>query len=232
MRMDLEQTYKTVVIKEMFEAELRELENFQEKLNCDRAVSKPAICKLVKRSFIWMPIFMILVNYVRNGIDPFIFIYLPVFLLYTVIYTGVIVSFIRMYNTVVKCFRKSRKGILGEAAFYEQNKMALYENIETIERALKNNSSMIPMYRSKDVLEQLISYKKEGRAKTDEDAVDIFEKEGPFRCKPAFVSPKKRLATLKKLTSKFRRLVHFIGVVVFASMVIKSMNRPIHRKVW
>ena len=72
----------------MLKAELRELENTQEKLNRDKTVSKVAIRKLVKRAFIWMPIFMILVNYVRNGIDPFIFIYTPVFLFYTAIYTG------------------------------------------------------------------------------------------------------------------------------------------------
>ena len=46
--MNLEQTYKTVVIKEMLEAELRELENIQEKLNRDKTVSKAAIRKLVK----------------------------------------------------------------------------------------------------------------------------------------------------------------------------------------
>ena len=132
MRMNLEQTYKTVVIKEMLEAELRDLENIQEKLNRDKTVSKAAIRKLVKRAFIWMPIFMILVNYVRNGIDPFILIYTPVFLFYTAIYMAVIVSFIWMYNTVVKRFRKSRKDIPVETAFYEQNKMALQENIETL----------------------------------------------------------------------------------------------------
>ena len=117
MRMNLEQTYKTVVIKEMLEAELRDLENIQEKLNRDKTVSKAAIRKLVKRAFIWMPIFMIFVNYVRNGIDPFIFIYTPVFLFYTAIYMAVIVSFIWMYNTVVKRFRKSRKGYSGRNGF-------------------------------------------------------------------------------------------------------------------
>ena len=137
MRMNLEQTYKTVVIKEMLEEELRDLENIQEKLNRDKTVSKVAIRKLVKRAFIWMPIFMIFVNYIRNGIDPFILIYTPVFLFYTAIYTAVIVSFIWMYNTVVKRFRKSRKGFPIETAFYEQNKIALQENIETVELCLE-----------------------------------------------------------------------------------------------
>ena len=52
---------------------------------------------------------------------------------------AVIVSFIWMYNTVVKS-SQIKKGNPVEMAFYEQNKMALQENIETIECALKNNS--------------------------------------------------------------------------------------------
>ena len=206
MRMNLEQTYKTVVIKEMLEEELRDLENIQEKLNRDKTVSKAAIRKLVKRAFIWMPIFMIFVNYIRNGIDPFILIYTPVFLFYTAIYMAVIVSFIWMYNTVVKFYRKSRKDIPKETAFYEQNKVALHENIETVDCALKNNSTLIPMYRSKEVLEQLIAYKKEGRARNDEDAIDILERERPVSIQPAFVCTKNRFATLKTSRAKLSRL--------------------------
>ncbi|MFS0574966.1 hypothetical protein AB1K83_04990 [Sporosarcina sp. 179-K 3D1 HS] len=232
MRMNLEQTYKAVVIKEMLEAELRDLENIREKLNRDKTVSKVTIRKLVKRTFIWMPIFMVLVNYVRNGIDPFIFIYIPVFLFYTAIYTGVIVTFIWFYNTVVKLYRKTKKDGPEERAFYEQNQKALQENIETIDRALKNGSSLAPSYRSKQVLEQLIAYKKEGRAATDEGAVDILEKERPVSVQPTLVSRKKRFTTLENFASKLSRFCNFIGMVVFASMVTKSMNRPFRRRGW
>ena len=88
------------------------------------------------------------------------------------------------------------------------------------------------MYRSKEVLEQLIAYKKEGRARNDEDAIDILERERPVSIQPAFVCTKNRFATLKTFAAKLSRLGRFIGIVLFASLVAKSITRPIHRKVW
>lgn len=232
MRMNLEQTYKTVLLKEMLESELKELELTQESMKDDKTVSKSAICKLVKRLFIWMPIFMILVNYIRNGIDPFIIIYAPVFLFYTAIYTAVIVLFILMYITAVKFYRKEGKSMPEEKAFYEQNKMALRENIQTIDHGLWNHSSLIPQYRSKEVLEQLITYKKVGRARTDEDAIEILEKERPVYSQPAFARPKKHFPLLESLSTKLSRLGRFIGVVVIASLLGKSIARTSYRRGW
>ena len=45
-------------------------------------------------------------------------------------------------------------------------------------------------------------------------------------------STKNRFATLKTISAKLSRFGRFIGMVVFASLVAKSINRPIHRKVW
>ena len=174
---------------------------------------------------------MIFVNYVRNGIDPHPYLYTCVFVLHSNLY-GCHCLFYLDVQYSRQTLSQIKKDIPVETAFYEQNKIALQENIETVEFALNNNSSLIPMYRSKEVLEQLIAYKKEGRARNDEDAIDILERERPVSIQPAFVCTKNRFATLKAFTAKLSRLGRFIGTVLFASLVAKSITRPIHRKVW
>lgn len=226
MRMNLEDTYIAMVMKRMLEDELDELETTRESMFSRKIISKATIRKMVKRLFIWFPVFMITVNYVRNGIDLFIFNYTPVFLFYTAIYTAVIVSLIYVYNAIVKKFNNSRNGVIEGRVFYEQNKEALQKNIKTIGGALKNNSSLIPMYRSKVVLEKMIAYKTQGRARTDEEAIHIFEKESPIFSQPSTASKKKRFVKLTSISTKLNRFGRFVGMIFFASMVAKSLNRP------
>lgn len=230
MHMSLEDTYKAVVLKGMLEDELNELETIRERMFSRKVISKDAIRKTVKRLFISFPIFMILVNYVRNGIDLFIFIYTPVFLFYTAIYTAVIVSFIYVYNAIVKKFNKSRKEISEGIVFYEQNKEALQKNIESVDSALNNNSSLLPMYRSKEVLEKMIAYKKQGRAKIDEEAIHIYEKESRICSQHSTASRKKSISKFSAISTKLSRFGRFFSMVLFASMVAKSLNRPSPRR--
>lgn len=225
MQMNLEQTYKAVILKEMLEQELMELESVQKNMDSEKTISKATMRKIVKRSFIWLPIFMIFVNYVRNGIDPFIFIYAPVFLFYTSVYISVIVFFIWIYNTGVRCFLRAKK-TSKELAFYEQNKKAVQVNIETVEHALKNQSSLMPKYHTKEVLEKLIAYKREGRAKTDGDAINLFAKEHPSNTQP--VSPKARTRFVA-LCSRFQ---NFFGSVAVASLFASDINDRKYRKGW
>ncbi|MFS0689023.1 hypothetical protein AB1K89_07265 [Sporosarcina sp. 179-K 8C2 HS] len=219
--MNLEQTYKAVVLKEMLEQELMELESVQKNMGSEKTISKATMRKIVKRSFIWLPVFMIFVNYARNGIDPFIFIYAPVFLYYTSVYISVIVFFIWIYNTGVRCFLRAKKNPK-ELAFYEQNKKAVQVNIETVEQALKNQSSLMPKYHSKEVLEQLIAYKREGRAKTDDDAINLFAKEYPAHARPVSSKSGRRLTALSLLIRKF------IGTLAAASFFTNGIDD--HRK--
>jgi len=228
--MNLEDTYKAVVLKGMLKDELDELEITHESMVRRNVISKATIRKIVKRLFIWIPIFMILVNYIRNGIDLFIFIYTPVFLFYTAIYTAVIVSFLYVYNVIVKEFNKSRKGFSEGLVFYEQNKAALQKNIDLVDSALNNNSSIHLKYRSKEVLEKMIAYKNQGRARTDEESIQIIEKESRIFSQPSTASREKRFVKLSIISTKLNRFVRFMGMLVFASMVAKSLNRPSLRR--
>ncbi|MBO1915258.1 hypothetical protein J4G37_61825, partial [Microvirga sp. 3-52] len=96
--------------------------------------------------------------YIRNGVDLFIFIYTPVFLFYTAIYTGVIVLFIFPYNFIVRKYNKYRVGANETSLFFEQNKVAIQENIKTVDDALMTKSTLIPMYHSKAKLGKMIEY--------------------------------------------------------------------------
>lgn len=230
MCMNLEDTYKAVVLKGMLKDELDELETTHESMVRRNVISKATIRKIVKRLFIWMPIFMILVNYIRNGIDLFIFIYTPVFLFYTAIYTAVIVSFIYVYNAIVKKFNKFRNEISEGMVFYEQNKEALQKNIELVDSALNNNSSLHPKYRSKEVLEKMIAYKNQGRARTDEESIQIIEKESQIFSQSSTASREKRFVKLSAISTKLNRFGRFVGMVVFAFMAGKSLNKPSLRR--
>ncbi|WP_252502719.1 hypothetical protein [Sporosarcina sp. Marseille-Q4943] len=225
MQMSLEQTYKAVILKEMLEQEFKELESVQKNKGREKMISRATMRKIVKRLFIWLPVFMIFVNYVRNGIDPFIFIYAPVFLFYTSVYTSVILLFIWVYNSAIRCFFKAKKVNPKELAFYEQNKKAIQVNIETVKHALKNHS-LIQKYYSKEVLEQLIAYKREGRVKTDQDAIKLFTKEHPSYAQP--VSSK-----LERGFTKMSLLIrNFIGTVAAASLFASGINHRKYRKGW
>lgn len=230
MRMNLEDTYKAVVLKGMLKDELNELGTTHESMFGRNVIGKAKIRKIVKRLFIWMPIFMVLVNYIRNGIDLFIFIYTPVFLFYTAIYTVVIISFIYIYNVIVKRFNISRKEICEGMVFYEQNKEALQKNIELLDSALNNNSSVHPKYHSKEVLEKMIAYKNQGGGRTDEDSIQIIEKEGRIFSQSSTASREKRFVKLSAISTKLSRFGRFVGMVVFASMAAKSLNKPSLRR--
>jgi len=228
--MNLEDTYKAVVLKGMLEDELDELETTHESLVRRNVISKATIRKIMKRLFIWMPIFMILVNYIRNGIDLFIFIYTPVLLFYTAIYTAVIVSFIYVYNVIVKKFNKSRKVFSEGMVFYEQNIEALQKNIDLVDSALNNNSSIHPKYRTIEVLEKMIAYKNQGRARTDEESIKIIEKESRIFSQPNTASREKCIVKSSTIATKLNRLGRFMVKLIFASMVAKSLNRPSLRR--
>ena len=73
MLLNIEETYRTVILKEMLENELVELETAYKNPMDERTVSKATVRKTIKHLFIWVPIFMVLVNYIRNGVDLFIF---------------------------------------------------------------------------------------------------------------------------------------------------------------
>ncbi|MCM3711022.1 hypothetical protein [Sporosarcina luteola] len=226
MQMSLEQTYKAVILKEMLEQELKELESVQKNKGRKKMISRATMRKILKRSFIWLPVFMIFVNYVRNGIDPFIFIYAPVFLFYTSVYTSVILLFLWIYNSAVKYFLRKKKVNPKEVAFYEQNKKVVKVNIKTVELALKNQSSLMPKYHTKEVLEQLIAYKREGRVKTDQDAIKLFTKEHPSHAQP--VSSKSG-----RVFTKMSLLIRtFIGTVAAASLFASGINHQKYRKGW
>lgn len=225
MLLNLEETYRTVILKEMLENELEELETAYKSPMEEKTVSKATIRKTVKRLFIWVPIFMVLVNYIRNGVDLFIFIYTPVFLFYTAIYTAIIVLFIYAYNFLLRKYNKSRKGVNEASLFFEQNKAALQNNIKTVEDALMTKSTLISLYHSKEKLEKMIEYMKKGRARTDEDAIRLFEKEHSRYSRPGPTKRKKCFINSEGLTKKVNHFGRFISVILFASLVAKSLNR-------
>jgi membrane protein YdbS with pleckstrin-like domain len=225
MLLNLEETYRTVLLKEMLENELEELESAYKCPLDEKTVSKAAIRKTIMRLFVWVPIFMVLVNYVRNGVDLFIFIYTPVFLFYTAIYTAIIVLFIYVYNFIVRRYNKSKVGVNEASLFFEQNKVVLQENIKTVEDALMTKSTLIPMYHSKVKLGKMIEYMKKGRARTDEDAIYLFEKEHPRYSQPGPAKRKRCFINREGLTKRMNRFSRFISMVFFASLVAKSLNR-------
>ena len=49
---------------------------------------------------------------------------------------------------------------------------------------------------------------------------------------PASISPKKYICYIENNLYEIESLSRFIGMVVFASLVSKSITRPIQRKVW
>ncbi|PID03795.1 hypothetical protein CSV67_03915 [Sporosarcina sp. P2] len=225
MLLNLEETYRTVILKEMLENELEELETAYKSPTEEKTVSKATIRKTVKHLFIWVPIFMVLVNYIRNGVDLFIFIYTPVFLFYTAVYTAIIVLFIYAYNFIVRKYNKSRAGVNEASLFFEQNKAALQKNIKTVEDALMTKSTLIPLYHSKEKLGKMIEYMKKGRARTDEDAIYLFEKEHPRHNQPGPTRRKKRSINREGIAKKVSRFGRFISMILFASLVAKSLNR-------
>ena len=225
MLLNLEETYRTVILKEMLENELEELETAYKNRIEEKTVSKETIRKTIKRLFIWVPIFMVLVNYIRNGVDLFIFIYTPVFLFYTAIYTAIIVLFIYAYNFIVRKYNKSRVGVNGASLFFEQNKEALQKNIKTVEDALMTKSTLIPLYHSKEKLVKMFEYMKKGRARTEEDAIYLFEKEHPRHNQPGPTQRQKRSINRGGIAKKVSRFGRFISMVLFASLVAKSLNR-------
>ena len=225
MLLNIEETYRTVILKEMLENELVELETAYKNPMDDRTVSKATVRKTVKHLFIWVPIFMVLVNYIRNGVDLFIFIYTPVFLFYTAIYTAVIVLFIYAYNLIVRKYNKSRAGANETSLFFEQNIAALQTNIKTVENALMTKSTLIPLYHSKEKLVKMIEYMKKGRVRTEEDAIKLFKKEHAGYIQPDATKRKKRFKNQEGLTRKLNRFGRFISMIFFASLIAKSLNR-------
>lgn len=225
MLLNLEETYRTVILKEMLENELEDLETAYKSPKEEKTVSKAAILKMVKFLFIGMPIFMVLVNYIRNGVDLFIFIYTPVFLFYTAFYTGVMVLLIYVYNFIVRKYNKSKIVENEGSIFFEQNIEALQKNIKTVEDALMTKSTLIPLYHSREKLGIMLEYMKKGRARTDEDAIILFEKEQLRYNQPGSSKRKSCSINKERRTKKANRYLQFMGTVFFASLVGKSLNK-------
>lgn len=181
MLMDLEQTYKAVLLKGMFEQRLKDLEEMKnhqlKKGQLDKLTLKTiAISGVVSLSVIFLSL-----NYFLHGrkTSTLFFYPLHVAIALTIVSAVLLIAF--GYNQIVKSVNMAQLKKVNHKSLlvYEQEKEATEINLKTITEGLKTKSKIPVKYHEEFALEKMIEYIQTGKAKNVFSAIYRFDKEYP-----------------------------------------------------
>lgn len=177
-KMSLDETYKGVVLIDMFEQEKQELEIFKNHILSEFLVGKDALSKIAVISFCVSTVLFFLINLTYEW-NFYLFFKFPLFTLMGSVFTIAIVIPLWFYNKAVKTINIQRKKNDKDMLYYQQNKIAIEENQKTVKNTLKEKSSVAVRYHRKEVLEVMINYMRTGRSLDTSHASLLVEKEYP-----------------------------------------------------
>lgn len=176
--MGLEQTYKAVILRNLFDEELVELEKVKEQIIGKGTIEKDRLLRFTVKFILYLSLIMLALNFLPR---PYwtTFFYYPIHLFVSVMTVFPIVMAIYFYNVLVKKINIMKKRKDMELLRYQQNKEAAETNRNTISNMLKSNSKIPVKYQDKEILEILIRYIQSGKATSEGYAMYLFEKEHP-----------------------------------------------------
>ena len=174
--MDLEETCKAVVIKELLEKELVDLEKQKEKIMTKRKLVENKLLKYTWIAIFSISIFLMAMNLITRTKWTTLFYY-PILLGLSVVIMFPFVLAICLYNNLVLQYNKHKNS--KEYLVYQLDKEAAEANLQTICNML-NKASVVPkQYHNRIILAKFLEYIHSGRAINLEEAIRLFHSNKP-----------------------------------------------------
>lgn len=170
-QINLEQTFKALLIEEFLQNNVQELETRQQQILNKGVIQKEKIKIVIACGLLLLTFLFLGLNFFLHGRKLITFLFFPIHVFEALKFMLILYLLLLFYNF---CRVRINKSILKRQLIVSDDLAANKTNLKTVKNMLHHSS--IPLkYQNKEALETMLQFIREGKAKSEQEALSLYK---------------------------------------------------------